>query len=1178
MLADAEMTLIGKRYQLLNKIGVGGMGAIYRAVDRLTGQTVALKRVTTPASARLPMSDPAGQELRLALAREFQLLASLRHPHIISVLDYGFDEDHRPYFTMDLLENAQTILGAGQNQPLAVQVAYLVQTLQALAYLHRRGVLHRDLKPENVLIVGDQVKVLDFGLSVVARQADDMGSTSGTLAYMSPEALRGDIISEASDLYSVGMIAYELFAGRYPFKMDDVRTLIVDIINTPPDVLLPEIDSRVSIVLGRLLEKNPALRYSDAGDVIAALCDAARQPLPQETVAIRESYLQAARFVGRDSEMALLTHMLKQTVRGHGSTCLIGGESGVGKSRLLDELRSLALVQGALVLREQAVSAGGSPYRLWSAPLQWLSITTELNPLEASVIKPLVPGIAELLGRDVPDAPELEHQAVQERLFAVIEDMFRRQDGPVVVILEDLQWAGSESLGVFMRLAQGIEQTPLMILGSYRDDEKPALPAELPGVPVMKLDRLKEESISELSQAMLGAAGREPALVNLLQKETEGNAFFLVEVIRVLAEEAGRLDRIGQTTLPEQVFAGGVDRVIKRRLDSVPPVFRPLLQTAAVSGRQVDPKILHSIDPGTDLDTWLMVCSWAAVLEAREDRWRFTHEKLRDGVLRELSTGETQRLHRQVAEAIESVYPGAPEQTAALAHHWAMAGDLSKEAHYTALAGEQSLKSGAYQEAATFLKRAVELEVQTGVEDSHLQQATLTRQLAEACYGLGNLAEARQHLEQAAALLGRPVPPSDIARVFSLLGQVVRQIAHLIRRPGPAAYPPDISAVMLETARSYGLLGPMYFFRGEMFPSLHAGLRTLNLAERSGHTPELAHSYANMCFGIGTVKLHSLAHRYRRLALETAHIVNDLATLANVLLVTSVYSLGVGQWDEAEQALTQAIGITERLGDRRLWGECVVILSQVMQYSGQFERSKELTDMLEAAALQSGNDLHRAWGMEGRALYVLRKGRAAEAAEILEEALPFLADDKGASISGYGMLALARLQQGDFESARRAAESGLELIVQSAPANPAAVEGYAGVAQVYLALWSAAREPSSPGYRELERASRQACKALFEHAQVFPMNQPIAWICRGRHEWLSGHSSNALRAWNRSLTIAERLRMPYEEGIAYYELGLHADSQDQTRWVRLKRASNIFNSLGTTYYKARALEALAKHE
>ncbi len=147
--------VLGQRYRLLGKLGEGAMGSVYRARDRLSGQLVALKRVRLDATQVKPArTAPAGastQEpltpLRLSLAREFGTLASLRHPNIISVLDYGFDGDGQPFFTMELLPAPQTIVEAASGQPLALQVEYLVQLLRALAYLHRRGIIHCDLKP-----------------------------------------------------------------------------------------------------------------------------------------------------------------------------------------------------------------------------------------------------------------------------------------------------------------------------------------------------------------------------------------------------------------------------------------------------------------------------------------------------------------------------------------------------------------------------------------------------------------------------------------------------------------------------------------------------------------------------------------------------------------------------------------------------------------------------------------------------------------------------------------------------------------------------------------------------------------------------------------------------------------------------------------------------------------------
>src|SRR5262249_8852071 len=146
------------------------------------------------------------------------------------------------------------------------------------------------------------------------------------------------------------------------------------------------------------------------------------------------------------------------------------GESGVGKSRLLDELRALAQVRGVLVLPGQALSEAKVLYQLWQDALRRLVLIAELDTLEASIFKTLVPDIGALIGYDVPDAPPVSPQAAQERLLNLLEMLFRRQTQPLVIILEDLHWA-NESLDVLTRLNMLVADHPIMIVASYRDDE-----------------------------------------------------------------------------------------------------------------------------------------------------------------------------------------------------------------------------------------------------------------------------------------------------------------------------------------------------------------------------------------------------------------------------------------------------------------------------------------------------------------------------------------------------------------------------------------------------------------------------------------------------------------------------------------------------------------------------------
>jgi serine/threonine protein kinase/tetratricopeptide (TPR) repeat protein len=773
--------LIGHRYILLNPLGEGGMGAVYRATDRLTGQQVALKRVLPPQKER--GNTTLGSSIidfRLALAQEFKVLASLRHPNIISVLDYGFDDTGMPYFTMEILEDAKTILEAGRGKPLDYQVNLLVQMLQALAYLHRRRIIHRDLKPKNVLVTNDQVKVLDFGVSTGGEQYNNSITTAGTLAYMAPEVMTGGELTEAADLYAVGVMSYELFVGHHPFQVEPVSHLINDILYAIPDLSEAQIDIDLQLVVRRLLSKSQVERYTTAVQAIAAFTEATHQPLPAETSAIRESYLQAARLVGRDTELQYLTNALEDSLDDTGSAWLIAGESGVGKSRLMEELRTLALVKGALVLKGQAVSEGGSPNALWRPAVRWMLLMTDLDDTHLSILKTIEPDITTLLNRPIPDSPELDYKIAGTGLVSAIEAIFRQQRQPILLLLEDLHWS-KDNLDILSRLTQIVTELPLLIVGTFRDDECPELPALLPRMQVLKLARLDEAGIAELSEAMLGESGRQAQVIDLLQRETEGNVFFLVEVVRALAEEAGNLEQIGMATLPTQVFAGGIQKIVQHRLQHIPEHYYPLLQAASVYGRQLNLPLLRAMATTLDLEHWLTVCSEAVVLDVQDDNWRFAHDKLREGVLNTLTAEAQQVLHESIAQALEAaINASQPEQVAALALHYGKAGNIEKETHYITLAGRHALATGAYHDALAWLQRALNLNSRPSGETNTpgsrwtqpAKEVYLKRQIAEAHLGLGDYRQARLLYEDNLLTFYKLNDKKGVADSYRSLGDV----------------------------------------------------------------------------------------------------------------------------------------------------------------------------------------------------------------------------------------------------------------------------------------------------------------------------------------------------------------------------------------------------------------------
>lgn len=714
-------------YTLHEKIGEGGMGVVYRATHRLTGKQVALKRIRSALQSRQQstLQQTTGQQatgsgsldsvdIRLSLAREFQTLASLHHPHIVSVLDYGFDAHQNPFYTMELLESPETILDAGVGRSTLGKVELLVQLLQALAYLHRRGILHRDIKPSNVLTVNGQVKLVDFGI------ADAIGAhrrIAGTIEYMAPELFQRCDASEASDLYAVGLVASQLLTNHFPHDVtsrtrllsdrlgSDYHELTLDVemseliagwlgttLASDQDVTQTEsvvsrqgLDSdsldaafadlddeaqKLRPIISQLIVRDPEERYQDANEVIRALATRLGQPLLIETSETRESYLQAATFVGREAELATLSQALEEAQAGRGSIWMLSGESGVGKSRLTSELRTRALVKSALVLKSQGRTELGANYQLWAPIVRNLCLYTDPSAEEIGVLLDVAPDLESLLQKRSVAPQVLSPQLARARLHTAIENLFRKQTRLIAVLLEDLHWASTESLELLSQLSPILATLPVLIIGNYRDDEASEALRTLPGTKLLRLSRLQPSQIAQLSESMLGLAGRNPILVDYLNRQTEGNVFFLVETVRVLAKTAGRLDLIDIQALPDRLLSDGMQLIIERRLAQVPTIYQDLLSLAAVAGRLLDLKVMQRASGRGDLNPFLISCANASVLDTQDGVWQFAHDKIRERLLFLLDPATAVDHHRQVAEAIIAEHGEGSGYDAVLAYHF----------------------------------------------------------------------------------------------------------------------------------------------------------------------------------------------------------------------------------------------------------------------------------------------------------------------------------------------------------------------------------------------------------------------------------------------------------------------------------------------------------------------------
>jgi eukaryotic-like serine/threonine-protein kinase len=273
----AETKKLG-RYEIVGELGKGAMGVVYCARDPLLDRTVAIKTVNM----ELAQDEMAEYEARFY--QEAKAAGGLNHPNIVIIYDIGKSEKIA-YMAMELLQGKElkTLLASGKALPVAFAVDVAAQMAEGLAYAHEHGIVHRDIKPANIMIVrGELVKITDFGIARMrtANVQTQVGIVLGSPRYMSPEQVAGKRAEPRSDLFSVGVILYEMVTGKPPFNGEDVTSVMFQILNfvpPPPSSVNPEVPEMLDFIVAKAIAKAPADRYGSTRELATDLRDCQRR-------------------------------------------------------------------------------------------------------------------------------------------------------------------------------------------------------------------------------------------------------------------------------------------------------------------------------------------------------------------------------------------------------------------------------------------------------------------------------------------------------------------------------------------------------------------------------------------------------------------------------------------------------------------------------------------------------------------------------------------------------------------------------------------------------------------------------------------------------------------------------------------------------------------------------------
>ena len=742
--------MIGKlvgHYRITAELGRGGMGEVYEAQDVRLGRLVALKF--------LPERSLVDHTAVERFFREARAASSLNHPNIVTIYDIG-EADTGRFIAMELIQGItlRSVTGEALSTERLVEIG--VQVAQALVAAHSAGIIHRDIKPENIMVRNDgYVKMLDFGLArlvpagvgdgdTATAQATDAGALLGTVRYMSPEQGRGETVATMSDIFSLGIVLYELATGQHPFQANSqIGTLhaIMSLPATAPSRIRPGIPVALESLILRMLEKEPRLRPT-AADVGAALS----QVLGRNPVHVTEPVmLQTERHVvGRKTELTQLRSSFEAAAAGRGMMICIAGEPGIGKTTLVEdfflELTGVPCSIGRGRCSERL--AGSEAYLPFLEALESL-MHGETGEPAAHVMKAVAPTwyvqIAPLskedssLDRVMADAKAASQERMKRELFAFVQELSRVR--PVVLFLDDLHWADVSTVDLLSYLGSKSGSTKLLLVGTYRPAELQAarhpfleVKLELQGhgrCREILLDFLDSEEVASYLALEFPENRFPPELSALIHSKTEGNPLFMADLVRylrdqgVIAEQQGRWSLVRPVTdneLPESVRS-----MIQRKINQLSDEDRRLLVAASVQGQEFDSAVVAKalgMDAGEveqRLEALDQIHAFVRLVAERELpdstltlRYCFVHVLYQNALYGSLTGTRKASLSGSVAQALLGFYGNQRSDAASdLALLLEVARDFARASDYFIIAAKNSSSVCANQEAITLLRRAI---------------------------------------------------------------------------------------------------------------------------------------------------------------------------------------------------------------------------------------------------------------------------------------------------------------------------------------------------------------------------------------------------------------------------------------------------------------------------------------
>jgi len=750
-------------YRVIDKLGGGGMGVVYKAEDVKLRRRVALKFLADEIA-----NDRTARE---RFEREAQAASALNHPGICTIFEFG-EHEGQFFLAMELIEGCSLRAFHERDASIESLTKLISQAATALAAAHAAGIVHRDIKPENIMVRDDgYLKLVDFGLarftdsSLESTVATSPGTVVGTVRYMSPEQVRGQTVSSATDIFSLGTVFYELGAGRHPFAAtSSVEIMSAILSETPPEPsrVNSEISTDLNSLIRRMLHKDARLRPT-AAEVCTVL--ASRTAFAAPPISPYKPPRPAT--PGRDKERSEIWKAYRTVIDGRGVVACLAGEPGIGKTTIaetfLEELTRAG--ESCFIARGRCSErlAGSEAY----LPLLEALDSLLQGPAQAVAVRTMK-ALAPAWFAQVAST-EHDGRGNQQQLQPVSQEQLKRQLGsllrelshtaPVILFLDDLHWADTSTIDVLAYLATKFTELRLFVIVSYRPSDLRlskhpflSLKLDLEGrsdCKEIEIGFLTREEIELYLTAEFPAAKFPPSLAKQLHSRTEGNPLFLVNLVgdlrdrQVIAQQDGKWVLRTSLDSAELQLPASIRSMIERKTAKLSEDDQRLLGAASVQGYEFDSAILADVlsldiaDVEEKLAVLERVHRFAARIgdtdfpyRAASSHYRFVHILYQNQFFNQLTPARRRILSSAVAVALEKHHESDARRIASpLAILYEAAREFRQSSHYFLLAAKNAACLSAHHEAVKLARHGLE-QLKPLPEDAERQKQELELQSA----------------------------------------------------------------------------------------------------------------------------------------------------------------------------------------------------------------------------------------------------------------------------------------------------------------------------------------------------------------------------------------------------------------------------------------------------------------